>query len=119
MPSPSIIHFVEKWELQVIFNRIAIAKRANMGELQWHFISSRPIRQSANPFEAGSQFDRLSYRDELGNTVAVAHRTRNPDGGIAYSGLPDPDYIPDGDVLFKHSESRATGRSSDPWCVST
>ena len=119
MSSPSIIHFVEKWELQMIFNRLTIVQRANMGELQWHFISSRPIRHSANPFEAGSQFERFSYRDELGNTVGVAHWTRNPDGNIAYSGLPDPDYIRDDDVLFKHLESRATGRSSDPWCVST
>jgi hypothetical protein len=119
MPSPSIIHFVEKWELQVIFNRIAIAKRANMGELQWHFISSRPIRQSANPFEAGSKFERFSYGDDIGNTVAVAHWTRNPDGSIAYSGLPDPDCIRDDDVLFKHPEARATGRSDEPWCAST
>ena len=119
MQAPSIIHYVEKWELQLIFNRLEIVQRADTGELQWRFISSRNIRHSANPFETGSQFERFSYLDRLGNTVAMAHWTRNPDGSIAYSVLPDPDYIRDDDVLFKHSEARATGRSSEPWCVSS
>jgi hypothetical protein len=118
MPAPSIVHFVEKWELQLIFNGLQIVQRANSGDLHLEMLSSRPIRQSTNPFEPGSLFERIAYRDGFGNTVAAAHWTRNPDGSIAYSGLPDPDYIRDDDVLFKHSESRTSGRSSESWCVS-
>ena len=86
--------------LRVRFRALDILGQAQRGELRMHL--DRQWRAPASSGQPPGTVSQRVFYFRGNKKVAVAHRYVLPDGTIGASGLPDPKWLRDGDVILAY-----------------
>jgi hypothetical protein len=101
--TPTRSFYVDSDRLRQRFNALDLFGQLLRGEIVAVVDKERRARPSSGQ-EPGTLSQRLIYFRH-GVPVAVVHQYLKPDGTLGGSGLPDPKWLRDGDVILKFLRS--------------